>query len=41
MVLDVACGAWDVAREYAKLINHVNGMDLTPFPIEREKDVQN
>ncbi|MDF0682390.1 MAG: methyltransferase domain-containing protein [Candidatus Nitrosocosmicus sp.] len=39
-VLDVACGPGIIACEYAKLVNHVTGIDLTPSLIERAKHVQ-
>jgi ubiquinone/menaquinone biosynthesis C-methylase UbiE len=39
-VLDVACGTGIVACEYAKLVNHVTGMDLTPAMIEQAKILQ-
>lgn len=39
-VLDVACGPGIVASEYAKLVNPVTGIDLTPALIERAKAVQ-
>jgi ubiquinone/menaquinone biosynthesis C-methylase UbiE len=39
-VLDVACGIGIIACEYAKLVSHVTGIDLTPSLIERAKSVQ-
>ena len=39
-VLDVACGTGIVACEYAKLVNHVTGIDLTPAMIEQAKILQ-
>ena len=39
-VLDVVCGTGIVACEYAKLVNHVTGMDLTPAMIEQAKILQ-
>lgn len=40
VILDVACGSGVIACEYAKLVNHVTGMDITPSLIERAKRVQ-
>jgi ubiquinone/menaquinone biosynthesis C-methylase UbiE len=40
LVLDVACGPGIIACEYAKLVNHVTGIDITPTLIERAKSVQ-
>lgn len=39
-VLDVACGTGIVACEYAKLVSHVTGIDLTPAMIEQAKILQ-
>lgn len=39
-VLDVACGNGAVAFEYAKLVNHVIGIDITPAMIERARILQ-
>lgn len=39
-VLDVACGPGIVACEYAKLVNHVTGIDLTPAMIEQARLLQ-
>lgn len=39
-VLDVACGPGIIACEYAKLVNHVTGIDITSSLIERAKSVQ-
>lgn len=39
-VLDVACGPGIIACEYAKLVNHVTGIDITPSLIEQAKSVQ-
>lgn len=36
-VLDVACGPGIVACEYAKLVNQVTGIDLTPAMIEQAR----
>ena len=39
-VLDVACGTGIVVCEYAKFVNHVVGIDLTPAMIEQAKILQ-
>jgi SAM-dependent methyltransferase len=39
-VLDVGCGTGIVGCEYAKLVNHVTGIDLTPAMIEQAKILQ-
>lgn len=39
-VLDVACGPGIVACEFAKIVNHVMGIDLTPAMIEQAKQLQ-
>lgn len=39
-VLDVACGTGIITYEYAKLVNHVTGIDLTPAMIEQAKILQ-
>jgi ubiquinone/menaquinone biosynthesis C-methylase UbiE len=39
-VLDVACGNGTVAFEYAKLVNQVTGIDITPAMIERARIIQ-
>ncbi|MDN5846477.1 MAG: class I SAM-dependent methyltransferase [Candidatus Nitrosocosmicus sp.] len=39
-VLDVACGNGTVAFEYAKFVNHVTGIDITPAMIERARIIQ-
>jgi len=47
IVLDVACGPGIVACEFAKIVRHVIGIDLTPAMIEqaehlqKEKDLHN
>jgi ubiquinone/menaquinone biosynthesis C-methylase UbiE len=40
VVLDVVCGPGIIACEYAKLVNRVTGIDITPSLIERAKSVQ-
>ena len=40
VILDVACGPGIIACEYAKLVSHVTGIDITPSLIERAKSVQ-
>ena len=39
-VLDVACGPGIIACEYARFVNHVTGIDLTPAMIEQAKLLQ-
>lgn len=39
-VLDVACGNGTVAFEYAKIVKHVTGIDITPAMIERARIIQ-
>jgi ubiquinone/menaquinone biosynthesis C-methylase UbiE len=39
-VLDVCCGTGIVTCEYAKLVSHVTGIDLTPAMIEQAKILQ-
>lgn len=39
-VIDVACGPGIISCEYAKLVGHVTGIDITPSLIERAKTVQ-
>jgi ubiquinone/menaquinone biosynthesis C-methylase UbiE len=39
-VLDVACGNGIVAFEYAKIVKHVTGIDITPAMIERARIIQ-
>ena len=39
-VLDVACGPGIVACEFAKVVSHVVGIDLTPAMIEQAKRLQ-
>jgi ubiquinone/menaquinone biosynthesis C-methylase UbiE len=39
-VLDVACGNGIIAFEYAKVVKHVTGIDLTPATIERARIIQ-
>jgi len=39
-VLDVACGPGIIACEYAKIVSHVTGIDLTPSLIEQAKSIQ-
>ncbi|WP_458744562.1 class I SAM-dependent methyltransferase [Candidatus Nitrosocosmicus sp. T] len=39
-VLDVACGNGTVAFEYAKLVNQVTGIDITPAMIEHARIIQ-
>lgn len=39
-VLDVACGYGTVAFEYAKVVKHVTGIDITPAMIERARIIQ-
>lgn len=39
-VLDVACGNGSVAFEYAKIVMHVTGIDITPAMIERARIIQ-
>ena len=39
-VLDVACGAGLVACEFAKVVSHVVGIDLTTAMIEQTKRLQ-
>lgn len=40
-VLDVACGPGIVACEFAKIVSHVIGIDLTPAMIEQARHLQN
>jgi ubiquinone/menaquinone biosynthesis C-methylase UbiE len=40
IVLDVACGTGIVACEFAKVVSHVTGIDLTPAMIEQAKQTQ-
>ncbi len=40
IVLDVACGTGIVSCEFAKLVSHVTGIDLTPAMIEQAKQLQ-
>lgn len=37
IVLDVACGTGIVSSEFALLVSHVTGIDLTPAMIEQAK----
>lgn len=39
-VLDVACGPGIVSCEFAKLVQHVKGIDLTPAMMEQAKQLQ-
>lgn len=39
-VLDVACGPGIVSCEYAQIVKHVTGMDLTPAMIELAEILQ-
>lgn len=39
-VLDVACGNGSVAFEYATIVKHVTGIDLTPAMIDLAKTIQ-
>jgi len=39
-VLDVACGNGTVAFEYAKMVKHVTGVDITPAMIKRARIIQ-
>jgi ubiquinone/menaquinone biosynthesis C-methylase UbiE len=39
-VLDVACGNGTVAFEYAKIVKHVTGIDITAAMIERARIIQ-
>jgi len=39
-VLDVACGNGTVAFEYAKIVKHVTGIDITPAMIKRARIIQ-
>ncbi|MER5174245.1 MAG: class I SAM-dependent methyltransferase [Candidatus Nitrosocosmicus sp.] len=39
-VLDIACGSGIVSCEFAKMVSHVTGIDLTPAMIEQAKVLQ-
>ena len=39
-VLDIACGTGIVSCEFAKIVSHVTGIDLTPAMIEQAKVLQ-